>query len=277
MFSRDPDSGAATQLPGSAGCLTLDGASNGVANACGFAAAVGAANQPIVSPDGRSLYIASEGGQSVTIFNVESAPVCQAATASTAYQTPVAITLSCTDADGDPVTPSIASDPAYGSVGPIADGGVTYTPVPGYSGPDSFTFDATDGTNTSAPASVTIAVAAAPAPPAPPAVQGQSTQAPAPVAHLTNVTQSHRSWREAKHGGTTFAFRLNQAARVSFIFTQRGHRRPLGRLTVAGHPGRNKVAFNGVINRHLKLKPGTYTVTITTGTSTRRLIFTIVK
>jgi hypothetical protein len=132
-------------------------------------------------------------------------------------------------------------------------------------------FDASDGTNASSPATVTIAVGAPPAPPT-------QTTPPPPAARVTRATQSHRRWREVKHGGTAFSFTLNENAKVSFTFTQRGHKRSAGSLTVAAHAGKNKLAFNGRINGHVTLKPGTYTVTIRTGTSTpQRLTFTIVK
>jgi 6-phosphogluconolactonase (cycloisomerase 2 family) len=274
IFSIDPSTGALTQLPGAAGCLTVDGSSGGVADACGVSTALGAAYQPIISRDGRSVYIASEGGQSVTSFNVESAPTCRPTTTSTPYQTPATVSLSCTDADGDPVTPTIVTAAAHGTLGQPANGTVIYKPATGYTGPDSFTFDATDGTNAGSPATATITVGA---PPAPPVAQGVGQSTPRPAAHITKLTQSHRRWREVRHGGTTFSFTLNQAARVTFTFTQRNHERPFGRLTLAGHAGKNKLAFNGRISRHTRLKPGTYTVTITAGGSTRRLTFTILR
>jgi 6-phosphogluconolactonase (cycloisomerase 2 family) len=266
VFSIDASTGALTQLPGASGCLTVDGASNGVANACGFGTALGAAYQPIISPDGRSVYIASQGGQSVTIFNVESAPTCRPTTTATPYQTPVTVSLFCTDRDGDPVTTSILAGPAHGSLG-AAGSTVTYAPAAGYTGSDSFTYQASDGTNISAPVTAMVAVGS------PPLLTPSPKQ---PVA-VTNATQSHRRWREGKHGGTTFSFTLSGAAQVSFTFTQHNHKRPLGRLTLAGHAGRNRLAFNGRINRHTKLKPGTYTITITASGSTRRLTFTILK
>jgi hypothetical protein len=275
IFKRDPATGALTQLPGAAGCLTVDGVSNGVANACGPSPALGATYQPIVSPDGRSVYIASQGGQSLTIFNVESAPACRPTTTSTAYQSPATVSLSCSDPDGDPVTPTILTAPGHGTLGATANGTVTYTPATGYSGPDSFTFDATDGTNTGAPATATIAVGA---PTVPPVAQGaaQSTPRP-PAAHITKVGQSHRRWRESRHGGTTFSFTLNRGARVTFAFTQKNRRRILGRLTVVAHRGPNKLGFNGRLGA-VTLKPGTYTVTIRIGASApTRLTFTIVR
>lgn len=269
VFSVDPSTGAITQLPGNAGCITADGRSNGAAGACtvGGAGIVNAYSLNL-SPDGTSLYVPAYYGLSVTTFAVEQGPACQSSTASTRYRSPVTVTVSCSDADGDPVSAAIAKAPAHGTLGQPANGAVTYTPASGFSGTDTFTFDATDGTNTGAPATVTITVGAPPAPPA------QTTQ---PKPRLTNVSQSHRRWHEGKHGGTTFSFTLNNAARVTLTFTQRNHRRTLGTLTLTGRRGRNRVAFNGRINRHTNLKPGTYTATIKAGASTQRLTFTILK
>lgn len=265
VFSVNPATGAITQLPGTAGCITADGKSNGVAGACAVGGpAIRNAYSPSLSPDGNSLYLAAYYAASVTTFTVEHGPTCQSSTASTAHQTPVTVTLSCTDADGDALTRSILAGPAHGALGALG-GAVTYTPAAGFTGTDSFTFAATDGTNTSTPATVTIAVGAPPAPPT-------HTTLPA---RLTKVTQSHRRWREDKHGGTTFSFTLNEKARVTLTFSQRNHRRAAGTLTVNAHRGNNKVTFNGRINRHTRLKPGTYTVTIKAGASTHRLTFTI--
>ncbi len=64
-----------------------------------------------------------------------------------------------TDADpGDVLTATGATQPAHGSVTLGADGSFTYTPAAGYSGADSFTYRADDGTATSAPATVSITV-----------------------------------------------------------------------------------------------------------------------
>ena len=58
---------------------------------------------------------------------------------------PVEIGLSCTDPDGDALTLSTIDEPSDGSLGEIAGATVTYTPDAGYSGPDSFTYRASDG------------------------------------------------------------------------------------------------------------------------------------
>ena len=115
---------------------------------------------------------------------------------------------------------------------------------------------------------------------------------PPPTLKLTNVTQSHRTWRESNALATiasgpkppiatTFSFTLNKTARVTFAFTQKknAHSKSItrGTITFTGHAGRNKVAFGGRVNRHNRLAGGTYTVIITAGKApARRLTFTIV-
>jgi len=123
-----------------------------------------------------------------------------------------------------------------------------------------------------------------------------TTAAGAPV--LTNVAESNHRWRDgtrlasfarkAKRPpvGTTFSFTLNEAASVSFSFTQSvGGRKVKGKcvaqtkknrhkqackrtvtrgaLSFAAHAGTNKAIFQGRISHVLKLKPGTYTLVIT--------------
>jgi hypothetical protein len=50
-----------------------------------------------------------------------------------------------TDPDGDPLTVSGVTQPAHGSAAVNGDGTVTYTPEAGYTGDDSFTYTASDG------------------------------------------------------------------------------------------------------------------------------------
>jgi len=64
------------------------------------------------------------------------------------------------DADGDSLTAVLQGGPADGSVNFNANGGFTYTPDSGFSGMDSFTYQASDG-HLSATATVTITVNAA--------------------------------------------------------------------------------------------------------------------
>ena len=74
-----------------------------------------------------------------------SAPVADNQSVGTPEDTAVAITLTATDADSNPLTYSIVSGPSHGTLSGSAPN-VTYTPAANYNGPDSFTFKANDGT-----------------------------------------------------------------------------------------------------------------------------------
>jgi hypothetical protein len=93
------------------------------------------------------------------------APAAHAQTADdqaiTAQQdTPVLITLTGSDPENDPLTFAIATGPTDGTLSNHLDGDalVTYTPDPGFSGSDSFTFTVSDGGLPSAEATVSITV-----------------------------------------------------------------------------------------------------------------------
>ena len=85
------------------------------------------------------------------------APVASDASVSTDQDTPVSITLSATDADGDSLTYSIVSGPANGT---LSGSGAnrTYTPNAGYFGTDTVRFKVNDGKEDSNTASVSITV-----------------------------------------------------------------------------------------------------------------------
>ncbi len=83
-------------------------------------------------------------------------PVATPASVSTPANTSVAIALTGSDIDGDPLTYAVGS-PSHGTLSGLAPN-VTYTPSVGYSGADSFAFTANDGVDTSVPATVSISV-----------------------------------------------------------------------------------------------------------------------
>ena len=62
------------------------------------------------------------------------------------------------DIDGDSLAAEVVAGPAHGSLDLEADGSFVYTPAPGYGGPDSFSYHASDGTAPSTPAMVTLTV-----------------------------------------------------------------------------------------------------------------------
>ena len=56
----------------------------------------------------------------------------------------------------------VVTRPSHGALALNADGSFRYTPAAGFSGTDRFSYRASDGSLTSAPATVTLRVAAAP-------------------------------------------------------------------------------------------------------------------
>ena len=101
---------------------------------------------------------------SITITPVNDAPVATAQTVITLEETPKTITLMGTDLEGDALTFTVASGPTRGTLTGTPPT-LTYTPAVDYIGPDSFTFTASDGERTSAPATVSINVLAENDPP----------------------------------------------------------------------------------------------------------------
>jgi hypothetical protein len=85
------------------------------------------------------------------------APEANPVHVSTRSGAPVAVTLKGSDPDRDPLTYQVASQPAHGTLSGIAPK-LTYTPKPGFTGVDSFTYVVNDGKVSSSPATVTIKV-----------------------------------------------------------------------------------------------------------------------
>jgi DNA-binding beta-propeller fold protein YncE len=116
-----------------------------------------------VSPDGADVYSAAQVGVIDELARAVPPVLCSNASASTSFQTAVAVTLSCSDSEGLPLSYSAVSNPAHGTITAVsASGGLTYTPSAGYSGSDSFTFEASDREGVSSPATATITVATPP-------------------------------------------------------------------------------------------------------------------
>jgi hypothetical protein len=98
---------------------------------------------------------------------------------------------------------------------------------------------------------------------------------------IGNPTESHSVWRlgsklasfarkQRPPVGTTFAFGLSTAAKVTFAFARRVGRRNVlqGTLSFAGHPGTDRLFFQGRLSRTKKLSKGRYTATITAANGT---------
>ena len=95
---------------------------------------------------------------SITVTAVNDAPIAQDQAVTTAENIPIDINLVASDVDGDPLTYSIVTQPTHGTIGLFVGTVVTYIPDQYYSGTDSFTFKANDGTLESNIATVSITI-----------------------------------------------------------------------------------------------------------------------
>ncbi len=93
----------------------------------------------------------------IGVIAVNDAPVANPQSVTTVQGRAVAITLTGSDVEGDEITYSVATQPEHGSLSGTAPN-LTYTPAPGYGGPDSLIFIANDGELDSEPAVVSITV-----------------------------------------------------------------------------------------------------------------------
>jgi hypothetical protein len=96
----------------------------------------------------------------VTLTISAGVPAGTSQTLAVAHNTAKAITLSGSDPDipARPLTYTVATQPSEGTLTGTPPN-LTYTPTANYQGSDSFTFTASNGTNTSAPATVALTVA----------------------------------------------------------------------------------------------------------------------
>lgn len=92
-----------------------------------------------------------------TVLPPNSAPVAADQMVATPEDTTAVITLSATDVDGNSLTFAVVTGPLHGTLSGTAPN-LTYAPAPNYFGPDSFTFQASDGSLTSNTATVSITV-----------------------------------------------------------------------------------------------------------------------
>ena len=84
-------------------------------------------------------------------------PVANDQSIATDEDKPVAITLTGSDADGDPITFTVVSQPTHGTLSGSAPN-LTYTPDTGFSGADNFSFKARDLTHESNGARINLRV-----------------------------------------------------------------------------------------------------------------------
>ena len=261
VFSLNPTSGVATQRSGLAGCFTADGSSDGTPGVCTNGRALTDGYGMALSPDGTSVYQATDSNTNagLAVYHAETAPVCSAASGTTPYAKPLVISLACADPDGDPITRTVVTAPAHGTLSTILSSGqVTYTPAKGFSGTDTFTFRATDGVNPGLAATATITVG------------------PRPTLSGLRISPSNASLAGRKTGGhcakqtkknahekpcrltprLRISYRLNLAAKVTFTVKRKG-KAVRGKIVKSGAAGLNRLTFTGRIGGHA-LKAGKY-------------------
>ena len=94
----------------------------------------------------------------VSVTAVNDAPTTPGASLTTAEDTASSGILPGTDPDGDSLDFALTGEPAHGTVDVDKDGSFTYTPDPGYAGPDSFGYEVCDPSGACATGTVTVTV-----------------------------------------------------------------------------------------------------------------------
>jgi len=154
------------------GVATLSWTST-TADTCRIEPAVGAVDASgfhDVSPNETTTYTITATGlggtatDQTTVALANRPPVAGSQTVTAYEDTPVAITLTGSDPDEDPLVFHLTSGPSNGAVSDTPPN-LVYTPDTNYFGEDTLTFSITDGKVESAPATVAITVAAVNDPP----------------------------------------------------------------------------------------------------------------
>jgi hypothetical protein len=163
-FARNAQTGALSRRPGRDGCLTPDGKGfdNGAAVADACRAASGMSFFGHIRFFGNGLiYVGFFGGDRIAVVKRDFYPVCRGRSVTVRRNRAKRLPLACSDRNGDVIARAILQPPGAGTLGAInqAGGNVIYSPFNGFTGTDSFSFRATAGGLTSAPAAIDITVA----------------------------------------------------------------------------------------------------------------------
>ena len=156
-------------------------------------------NAPVqVSGLARVRAVASGDYHSLAIVADNSAPVANDDPYSTDENVPLVVATpgvlgNDTDGDNDPLTAALLNNATSGTLTLNTNGSFDYTPNVGFTGTDTFTYEASDGTATSSAATVTITVNTEPTP-----VPGVSAPGLAMMATLLLVAFSwgYRRYRQ---------------------------------------------------------------------------------
>ena len=272
-LARDPASGTLSF----ASCL-WDGTATTPAVGCNpTAASTNSFDLPsslAMGPEGTTIYMTTSNKSSVIQLHRQLVPACDAVARQVAGGAATAVPITCSDANGEPLTRSIVAGPAHGKLSAIDQTGasVTYTPTPKYKGQDSFNFKANDGHDDSAAAVATLSVSPDVTRPVISRVRAR------PRAFTAQAGALDLAKRRKK--GTKFSYRVSEPARVSFTIERptvgrkvgrkcrrrtnanRGKRactlyRRVGSFSQSGATGRNSKKFSGKL-RSRALRAGRY-------------------
>ncbi|MGH7135048.1 MAG: DUF4214 domain-containing protein, partial [Pirellulales bacterium] len=123
-------------------------------------------NPAFLTPVGNQLLMAANDGTHGVSLYAAAIPAAKPTVADNSYNFTAGQTLTvaapgvlsgATSAAGTTLTATLVSGPSHGTLTLNADGSFTYTPAAGFDGKDSFTINASDGTNTATrPATITV-------------------------------------------------------------------------------------------------------------------------
>ncbi len=98
----------------------------------------------------------------LTVAAINDPPMAENQSVSTPQDAAKTITLMASDVENNPLSYTVLNNPTHGVLSNPNGATRLYTPSPGFTGPDEFTFMVNDGTVESAPATVSITVVATP-------------------------------------------------------------------------------------------------------------------
>ena len=165
------------------------------------------------------------------------------------------------DPDGDPITATAATQPANGYVIMYTSGAFEYTPDPGFTGDDVFTYKAFDGTSSSTPAQVKITVTGGnTAPVANADVYATAVNTTLIVPPETGVLLNDYD----ADGDTLTAVKLGDPAHGTLMLSSNGGFTYIPELNYAGDDIFTYQAFDGITNS----SPVQVTITVAGGGNT---------
>jgi hypothetical protein len=203
-------------------------------------------------PDSFTFGASNAGGTSdtvtITITVLPAKPTCMPVSTLVTTDIPTSIQLTCS---GQAISYTAPNAAGHGTISAFnaATGTLTYTPAAGYTGPDSFTFAASNTGGVADPATVTVTVAT------PPAISNLKANS------LCIRTVRLKSAPTHGSSGLSFSYTLNEPAQVLYQLYRRddstrhkhcpqhatGHTQdtftPQGALTGPGATGENSVAI----------------------------------